>query len=1036
MKKGRETSSKLMPILVAAIVCLCTVVGFGAKEYLMGGLKQAPVSYAPGTSGVLYRVLEIEPGWDYMYDEADKKNAIATALGTTADKISFKYVSTPEFNGMNEDLVASYDIIVFGLNTGTMNKKDGKTIYNDRSLDGYIYLAYGDLVKYDNRMAGMSVYDYVCIDEYVNGTKGIPVNYEPNGSGNGTIYLDENSNAQTTNWKGQWTLYNMNHVQVWTPAMREYFDGQYYVLKDINSMSWTNAEAYYNDKTGNARFSGNDITKKKVEELLDFVSTKRPVVLADGLYTCVNDNTASANSNKNVYPTSNMYDFLEAINGNEKVNKLSEINVGNKLKNAVRKNNLEITAHTMKYQDSSNSWVSAPNITYDGNGLINDNCIINNVEKFRYTVDFKAEIGKNYYVKVIVDKDTDGRFDSVATIDDFNEVYYATIVEANAELMQAELDINLAENYNGMFGWQILVEELDASKNPVDRVSVEGHTVVKGQTKYIKVLQLTPGTSTNLNVGDTSTTGFGGEMSKASTKIGYTISVTTMTVGAFEEWFKSNPYDGYKGENDYLNKYGYNMLIMGFLDSYNKEDISNDFGALNCVEDFISNGNSVLFSHDTMHFPVSGNMGISAREEDAGGYYSSHSWWCNGWNHYGCTWVNTKELQLYFQSGWNERAGTIMALGMRDMFGMDRYDITSTSSYTDPLALDAANVPKDINGNYITETQGFTNMFLLWLNTHRNYVTDSRPTEIHTLVYNKNITEYDSQYDQILTNRVEEINQGQITMYPYKVTSDGFLNVNTTHAQYYQLDLEDDDLVVWYTLAKNTSGNRGDMYNDSRRDAANNYYIYSKGNVTYTGAGHSTIGDTNGTAAGGMEEVRLFVNTVIRTAAAGNFIPQVKCVNGFTTRNANTYVVNPKPFDTEYLIQFEAFDEDLATKEVIKDSYPEAEWNEHIGRFASGMLYWVDEGGNTRPLKKYNRTNPSNYLLNGETTSFTIYNPLENGKTMEQINADMYLKNMYDCYMLYQTKGTVELRVDATDYYGETGTSTIHVTKQELFDLD
>ena len=616
MKKGKETSSKLMPILVAAIVCLCTVVGFGAKEYLMGGLKQAPVSYAPSTSGILYRVLEIEPGWDYMYDEAANKNAMATALGTTADKISFKYVSTAEFNGMNEDLVASYDIIVFGLNTGTMNKKDGKTIYNDRSLDGYIYLAYGDLVKYDNRMSGMSVYDYVCIDEYVNGSKGISVNYEPNGSGKGTIYLDKNSNAQTTNWKGQWTLYNMNHEQVWTPAMREYFDGQYYVLKDIDSMTWTDSKKYYEDKTGNARFSGNDITKKKVEELLDFVSTGRPVVLADNLYKCVNDNTSSPNSNKSAYPTSNVYSFLKGVNGKGNIVKLGEIST--KLKTVVHDTPLEITAHTMKYQNSSNAWVAAPNITYDANGLIKDSCIINNVEKFRYTVDFKAEIGKSYYVKVIVDKDTDGRFDSVATIDDFNEVFYAKIVEANTEQMHAELDINLAENYNGMFGWQILVEELDASKNPVDRVSVEGHTVVKGQTKYIKVLQLTPGSSTNLNVGDTSTSGFGGEMSKASTKIGYTISVTTMTVGAFEEWFKSNPYDGYKGVNDYLNKYGYNMLIMGFLDSYNKEDISNDFGALDCVEDFIRNGNSVLFSHDTMHFPVSGNMGISAKEEGSG----------------------------------------------------------------------------------------------------------------------------------------------------------------------------------------------------------------------------------------------------------------------------------------------------------------------------------------------------------------------------------------------------------------------------------
>ena len=177
MKKGKEVWSKLAPILVAVAVCLCTVIGFGAKQYLQGGLMTAPVSSAVNGSGILYSVLEIEPGWDYLYDESANKNKIANALGVSVDKISFKYVSTAEFNGMNEDLVASYDIIVMGLNTGTMNKKNGKTIFNDRSLDGYIYLAYGDLIKYDDRMSGMSVYDYVCIDDYVNGVDGKSVNY-------------------------------------------------------------------------------------------------------------------------------------------------------------------------------------------------------------------------------------------------------------------------------------------------------------------------------------------------------------------------------------------------------------------------------------------------------------------------------------------------------------------------------------------------------------------------------------------------------------------------------------------------------------------------------------------------------------------------------------------------------------------------------------------------------------------------------------------------------------------------------------------
>lgn len=1022
MKKQKETRSKIAPILVAVIVCICTAVGFGAVEYLQGGLIKTPVSEAVDDPSILYRVLEIEPCWDYFYDEDPDaesfKVALAKALHCAASQISFKYVSTAEFNGMNEDLVASYDIIVMGTRTGTMNTVNGSTVYNDRELDGYIYLAYGDLVKYDDRMAGMLPYDYyTCIDDYVNGVYSNGSFHSLNQRvSNGTMYIDTTADTDTTNWKDKWYIYNMNNDAVWTPAMQNYFSGQYYILRSINSTSWSNVIEYYDDPLGNARFTGNDITKKKMNELLDFVSTGRPIVLSSKLYTCVSDNLASEDSNKAAYPTSNVYSLLTSINGMDNVVDLGNIEA--ELAAAVHRPVLEIVDYSMTYQNASNEWVAAPNVSYTS-GLVSDSCIIYNVNQFRYTVDFNATIGKSYYVKLIVDKDTDGRFDSEASVDDFNEVYYAKILVADEAQEHVQLDINLANNYNGMFGWQILVEELDSARNPIDRVSVEGHTVVKGETKRVKVLQLMPGTNDNDALNMATSSVFTQQMSSASGKIGYSVTVDTMKVGEFESKFISNPYTNdvsYKTESDYLNANGYNMLVIGFADSYRKEDISDDYGALSCVLDYIENGNSVLFSHDTMQFQPSGNMGIA---------FASTEW--RG---------SAQKLNLKLTSGWNERAGVMMTLGMRDLVGMDRYSVTTIPSYTDATVLEAANVPKDKDGNYITEIQGFSDFILLWLNIHSNYVADTRMnTTIHTLVPNKNVIGHTG-WANVRTKRVEEINEGQITMYPYDVTTTGFLDVGLTHSQYFQLDLEDDDIVVWYTLTDDSNG-KGKLYSATKRDAANNYYIYSKGNVTYTGAGHITGEDGTSRKIDGISEVRLFVNTVIRAASAGNFVPTVKAVNGYSTRNAGTYVVSPKAYDTEYLVQFEAYDEDLATIEVIKDSYPEAQWKEHIGRFDSGAIYWVDEAtGTSKLLKTYNRTNSADYLLNGETTDFVIYNPLDKGYTEAQINANSLLKNMYDCYMYYDEKGKIELRVDATDYYGETGSCIIQVIEQELFDLD
>ena len=94
------------------------------------------------------------------------------------------------------------------------------------------------------------------------------------------------------------------------------------------------------------------------------------------------------------------------------------------------------------------------------------------------------------------------------------------------------------------------------------------------------------------------------------------------------------------------------------------------------------------------------------------------------------------------------------------------------------------------------------------------------------------------------SNHITQVNQGQITTYPYDINLDdgksdrtssgGYqvisrdkTSVAATHTQYYQLDMNLDkdsddkaDMVVWYCL--------GDNGNDAfPNDVRNNYYIYS-----------------------------------------------------------------------------------------------------------------------------------------------------------------------------------------------------------------
>ena len=96
----------------------------------------------------------------------------------------------------------------------------------------------------------------------------------------------------------------------------------------------------------------------------------------------------------------------------------------------------------------------------------------------------------------------------------------------------------------------------------------------------------------------------------------------------------------------------------------------------------------------------------------------------------------------------------------------------------------------------------------------------------------------------------------------------GNIRVAPTHYQYFQLNLEDPDVLVWYVL----TGSGQDEYSPQ-----NYYYTYSKGNITYSGTGHSSLSSNVS-----FDERRLFVNTMIKAIRGSNFAPSVQ-ISGITS---------------------------------------------------------------------------------------------------------------------------------------------------------
>ncbi|MCX7923771.1 MAG: DUF5057 domain-containing protein [Clostridia bacterium] len=125
----------------------------------------------------------------------------------------------------------------------------------------------------------------------------------------------------------------------------------------------------------------------------------------------------------------------------------------------------------------------------------------------------------------------------------------------------------------------------------------------------------------------------------------------------------------------------------------------------------------------------------------------------------------------------------------------------------------------------------------------------------------------------ILTRK---INQSNLTMYPYVL---GDITVSPTHVQYLRLDMEDPDVATAFTYKNEKKYSNGfrtanlitpvqqeTIYHDY--DAANDYYTFFKGNLTFSGTGHSNITS--------LDELKMFVNTIIKASTGSNHAPTVE----------------------------------------------------------------------------------------------------------------------------------------------------------------
>ena len=615
--------------------------------------------------------------------------------------------------------------------------------------------------------------------------------------------------------------------------------------------------------------SGNDITNKKYKELLEYAKAGYPIVFGRELFnnTAVNNSEITVDSinTAHVDKASYIYDLLKTLI-NDKDNEYEGVFFENQYaaSNAKKfREALEIKKFSISMKEQPLEYVDKTSTTGNQKAYINETDspgVFSDNKTLRYRFTVNSNTSKTYSLKLYVDTNADGRYVKEEELDSM-EIYDTNTkryVRYNKLTGGHTYEVTrVIDEYVGAIPWKL--EVIDNS-NRLVRSNVKGMCAigVNAENKTnLKILQIlsnhnnsyndnnlyfptqediaraiekntvngvfTPISTGNWDTyfdnciqkvsGDGKTNSYlkrtanSSETNSIIANTGmfyyylsnlneFNVSFVTMTVAEFEEEIKN-----YSGESDYLKENKFNMLVLGYADAFS--DVNTQ--ACEAINKFINEGNTTLFTHDTTSF-----FNLKKCEKCS-----------SSWNKNCCEYAKNGVSAVYWGYNINQY--------FRNILGMDRYDVMNNKGDVDKLSDDSCDDKPYMTGHEKSENKIETESGKALTQGMTNFVLNGKS-------------------GSNTTDEVTKTNDGQILSYPYHIP-DSF-EVANTHSQYYQLDLEEDDIVVWYSLNSDTQGDYK-MYNDVR----NNYYIYNKGNITYTGVGHGPGMTKN--------EVKLFANTLI-----------------------------------------------------------------------------------------------------------------------------------------------------------------------------
>lgn len=702
-----------------------------------------------------------------------------------------------------------------------------------------------------------------------------------------------------------------------------------------------------------AAMSGNDLTYKALNKLLNYIDAGKPMVLASSIYGAIDANTAANSTNRSV----NMYKlsayYLEE-NGHNTDNVFNE----------AKSINLTYISYPKLSLDSDFK------ASYNSDNVINSKKIkatsLSSFEIYGQIGDSKA----NYDLDVYIDKNGDGIYSEIPGEE--YELYYSSTKSNDSKITTSDsgkfsLRLALPTELKGYVGIKLVATD-DRGHSCQDTGCM---IVEESEVSEVRVLQIVPlddVTSGNFLLEEDA---FMDKFNEISDLVGISLIVDSVSVNEFVSWYDGINYEmnGKDIYNEDKNKlYKYDMLVLGFYDNFNREDIESE-SALNNIEDFINSGKAVLFSHD--------NFIYSAYSDE--------------------TYENVKIVDESSAKKNNLETSFYLTSRFRKLAGMDRYGV-SDKSYETVAGKGKANCFDD---NY----QGYTNLFLM-----RRGTSDGNVFKL----YSKISGEVNGSV--LTTTNVRQLNKGQITEYPYGINES--ISVAATHSQWFLLDLEatndnfldsSKDVVVWYALYSSSSDS---YYHLSGIDAINNFYIYSKGNITYSGCGHSAVT--------GEEEIKLFVNTVVKAIKSGNSTPKISSSTAVKT-GTSSFEQAIRANDLSYLSDLDT------TSNYLKFTITDIDMGISNGSYKYGLAFWDVDGDGVY-------TEGVDVVLKEYTGESVLKNKEENVLDLRDY---LNLTNSEGVSFLDSLqRGDLVISIYAEDVNNTRGTASFYLARRDLFMLD